>query len=152
MAKRIIFILVLFISGAVSLSAQHRGGKDHGQMMKEMWDFKLKYLAQEMELQDDQKERFFQLYNEMSEKRRQCMTDAWKLDRKVKKSENASEKDYEAAAEAMEKAKAEDASIEKSYDEKFSRFLSQKQIYKMKAADNEFRKKLQEMRRKRGKK
>ena len=50
----------------------------------------------------------------------------------------------------MNRAKAEDAAIEKSYDEKFSQFLSQKQIYKMKTAENEFRKKMQEMRNKKG--
>lgn len=79
------------------------------------------------------------------------MSAAWKLERKVKRSKDATESDYEAAAEAMSKAKIEDAKIEKEYDEKFSEFLSQKQIYKMKTAENEFRKKMQEMRNKRGK-
>lgn len=99
-----------------------------------------------MELTPEQQEKFVPLYNEMSEKRRQCMKAAWRLEKKVKNSPDATEADYEAAADAMNKAKAEDAAIEKTYDDKFSQFLSQKQIYKMKAAEMEFRKKLEEMR------
>ncbi len=150
MAKKLFLILILAVCCVGSVCAQERKGKNREQMMKELWDFRLKFLAQEMELQDDQKDRFFELYNEMCEKRRDCMREAWRLERKVKKSDQASESDYEAAAEAMNRAKAEDAAIEKSYDEKFSQFLSQKQIYKMKTAENEFRKKMQEMRKKKG--
>jgi len=149
MAKRLLLIL-LTILGLFSVYAQNKGGNNRQQMMKELWDFKLKFLAQEMELQDDQQDRFFQLYTEMSKKRRDCMREAWRLEKKLKKSEQATESDYEAAADAMNKAKTEDAAIEKNYDEKFAQFLSQKQIYKMKAAENEFRKKMQEMRHKRG--
>lgn len=142
--------MIMAVCGFTAVCAQERGGKSREQMMKELWDFKLKFLAQEMELQDDQKDRFFELYGEMSSRRRDCMMEAWKLEKKVKKDKDASESDYEAAAEAMSKAKARDAEIEKEYDEKFSGFLSQKQIYKMKAAENEFRKKMQEMRGRRG--
>ena len=151
MIRKLFFIFILSIMGVGIVSAQGHHRKDREKMMKELWEFKLKYLAQEMELQSDQQERFFALYNEMSAKRRECMSAAWKLERKVKRSKDATESDYEAAAEAMSKAKIEDAKIEKEYDEKFSEFLSQKQIYKMKTAENEFRKNMQEMRNKRGK-
>lgn len=141
---------MMAVFGLTSVMAQKPGRGDRDKMMKELQEFKLKYLAQEMELEGDKQEKFFTLYNEMTEKRMKCMAEAWQLERKVKHSKDATEADYEAAAEAMNKAKAEDAALEKSYDDKFAEFLSQKQIYKMKAAENEFRKKMSEMRGKKG--
>lgn len=151
MKTRISLIIICLLCGLGSLFAQGHDGKDRAKMMKELREFKLKFLAQEMDLQEDQQERFFTLYNEMCDKRNACMRSARRLERKVKNSHDATEADYEAAAEAMNKARAEDAAIEKEYDEQFSQFLSQKQIYKMKAAENEFRKKMSEMRHKKGK-
>lgn len=150
MTKKIILILLLALCGIVAADAQRHEGRNHDKMMKELQEFKLKFLAQEMDLQDDQKEKFVELYNEMSEKRIACMKEAWKLRRQVKHDKDATEADYEAAAEAMKKAKAEDSEIEKSYDDKFAQFLTSKQMFKMKAAEEEFRKKMEEMRSKRG--
>ena len=84
----------------------------------------------------------------MTAKRFAVMKAARRLERKVKKNENATEDDYKAVTEAINKAKADEASIEKEYDAKFSTFLSQKQIFKMKSAEDSFRKKLEEMRHK----
>lgn len=143
--------MLVAVAGVTAVSAQNSGKKDREKMMKELQEFKLKFLAQEMDLKEDQQAKFFELYNEMCEKRRECMSEAVKLERKVKKNKDASESDYQAAAEAMNKAKAEDLAIEKQYDEKFAKFLSPKQIYKLKAAEGEFRKKMTEMRHKKGK-
>ncbi len=151
MIKRILLVLILSVCGVAAVSAQGHGGKDRERMMKELQEFKLKFLAQEMDLKEDQQSRFFELYNEMSAKRRDCMRVAWRMERRVKKSADATESDYQSAAEAMNKAKAEDVAIEKEYDEKFAQFLSPKQIYKMKAAEQEFRQKMSEMRQKKGK-
>lgn len=151
MIKKILLILLLSVCGVTAVCAQGRGGKDREQMMRELQEFKLKFLAQEMDLKEEQQPKFFELYNEMCVKRRDCMRDAMRLERKVRKSSDATEKDYQAAAEAMNKAKAEDVAIEKEYDDKFAQFLSPKQIYKMKAAEQEFRQKMSEMRQKKGK-
>lgn len=142
--------MILVVCGVAGMTAQRQDGKNRQQMMKELLEFKIKYVAQEIELQDDQMEPFAQLYKEMSIKRRDCMMEAWKLEKKVKRNDAATEADYEAAAEAMNKAKAEDAAIEKAYDDKFAEFLTPKQVYKMKVAENEFRKKMEEMRHKKG--
>ncbi|MDE6532976.1 MAG: periplasmic heavy metal sensor [Muribaculaceae bacterium] len=151
MIKKVFLIIILSVCGVMAVSAQGKDGMDRKQMMKELQEFKMKFLAQEMELREDQQAKFFELYNEMSVKRRDCMRAAWRMERKVKKASDATEADYQAAAEAMNKAKSEDVAIEKSYDEKFSEFLSPKQIYKMKAAEQEFRNKMSEMRNKKAK-
>lgn len=138
-------LLLLGIAGA---AAQHRDGKTRQQMFKEIQEFKIRFIAQEIELQDDQKQRFTELYTEMSDKRHECMRSAWRMERKLKKMENPTEADYQAATEAISKAKAEDAQIEKTYSEKFAQILTPKQMFKMKEAEEKFRQKMEEMRRK----
>ena len=151
MTKHLLLILALLVGG-LSASAQKHEGKKGENMMKELQEFKIKFVAQEIDIQDSQKAKFVELYNEMTTKRMDAMRDAWKMERDLKKNKEATEADYQAVTDAMTKAKAEDASIEKNYDEKFATFLSQKQIFKMKEAENEFRKKMAEMRHKHGKK
>ncbi len=152
MTKHVFIILSLILGCSLTVAAQKHGSKKGDNMMKELREFKVKFIAQEIDLKDDQKERFIELYNEMSDKRVEVMRDAWKMEKELKKNKNASEADYQAVTDAMTEAKAKDASIEKSYDDKFAQFLSQKQIFKMKEAENEFRKKMSEMRHKHGKK
>lgn len=152
MTKHLLLILALIMGCSVSAMAQRSGDKKSENMMKELQEFKIKFIAQEIDLKESQKADFVELYSEMNSKRIEVMRDAWKMERELKKNKDASEADYQAVTDAMTKAKAKDAEIEKSYDEKFAKILSQKQIYKMKEAEEEFRKKMTEMRHKHGKK
>lgn len=153
MFKRLFLIIILLAGLSMPVCAQPKPvAKDREKMKKELREFKIKFLAQEMGLEENQKARFIEVYDEMQEKRFECMAPAWRLERQLKKNKEATEAEYEAATEAINKAKAADAAIEKSYDEKFATFLSQKQIFKMKQAENEFRKKVTEMHRKKQKK
>lgn len=152
MTKHVFIILALIFGCSLSVAAQKHDSKKGDNMMKELREFKVKYIAQEIDLKGDQKERFIKLYNEMCDKRVEVMRDAWKMEKELKQNKNATEADYQAVTDAMTEAKAKDASIEKSYDDKFAQFLSQKQIFKMKEAENKFRKKMSEMRHKHGKK
>lgn len=152
MTKHLLLILALIMGCSASAIAQKPNGKKGDNMMKELQEFKIKFIAQEIDLKDSQKAEFVELYNEMCAKRLEVMRDAWKMERDLKNNKDATEADYQAVTEAMTKAKAKDAEIEKSYDEKFAKILSQKQIYKMKEAEDEFRKKMAEMRHKHGKK
>ena len=120
-------------------------------MFQEVLEFKMKYLAQEMDLSEAQKKKFYEVYSEMSQSRRECYGEAVKLDKEVKHKKDASEADYQKATEALNQANARWAEQEKIYNEKFSEFLSSKQIYKMKEGENTFRAKLDEMRQSRKK-
>ena len=121
-------------------------------MWKELQEFKIKFLAQEIDLKDDQKDRFAELYNEMTQKRMGCFKEVRNLEKKIKDAkDNASDEDYKAVSEAMDKARQQDADIERQYDEKFGEFLTSKQLYKLKQAEGKFRDKMAEMRGKKGK-
>lgn len=153
MVRKLYLVLMFLLSGCAFLWAHDSDKKSREELFREIQEFKMKYLAQEMELKDDQQARFVELYGEMTAKRMAAMKAAKELERKVRKDSSPSEEDYQMVTDAMNKANTECASIEKEYDDKFAEFLSQKQIFKMKSAEKEFRKKMEEMRHsKRGKK
>lgn len=143
--KKLLLLLMLIVAGA-TMAFAHPGPKDKGpdkEMMRKIQEYKIKYLAQEMELKGDQKERFTVLYKEMSTERHKIWRQVRELEKSVGK--NASEEDYARVSKAISDARLRDATLEQEYDRKFSEFLSQKQIYKMKEASEEFRRKMEEM-------
>lgn len=131
---------------AISVSAQDRGGLTP-EKRKEFREYKMKFLAQEMDLKDDARKKFFEVYNQLSDERHGVRHEIRDIDRRIKEG-TASEADYA----NLNRLKEKEAEIEKKYDSKFSSFLSGKEIYKMKEAENLFRKKLHEMKEKKGKK
>ena len=149
--KKLILISIILLSGFSSLFAQEEDPVKREKMFREVQEFKMKYLAQEMDLSELQKKKFFELYEEESESKKECYQEAVVMDRKLKKEKEPTEEEYQQVRNAFSDANAKWAEIEKQYDEKFSEFLSQKQIYKMKEAENSFRAKFEEMKRKRKK-
>ena len=142
-----IVLLVLLVFGyGVSAFSQERGGKSREEMRKEIEEFKIKFLAQEIELKDDQKAEFVDLYSKMSAERMKAFSKAMQLERKLRKSKDATEEEYAAASKAMNEARDKEAEITKKYSEKFSTFLTNKQLYKLKTAEEKFRRKMEEMR------
>lgn len=145
--KRILTFLfaVVLVCGVAVAQKDGHNHKSRSDMAKEIQEFKLKFLAQEMELKEDQQKKFFDTYNEMTEERQKVYQSSRELTRKVKHDANATEEDYRRATEAQAEAKDMDIAIEKKYDKKFSTFLTSKQMYKMKNAEEKFRKRMQEM-------
>lgn len=143
--KKIFTLLILLISGISILSAHGDDPVKREKMFREVQEFKMKYLAQEMELTELQKKKFFELYEEEMESKKECYKEAVVMDRRLKEDKNASEEDYQQVRNAFSTANENWAQIEKQYDEKYSEFLSQKQIYKMHEAETSFRAKFEEM-------
>ena len=110
---------------------------DREKWRKDMREFKLRFLAQEMELRDDQQEKEALM-------KRTCQAVE-----KIEKLDSPTEADYKAGSEALLRAREQEVAIDRKYDEKFRTFLSAKQIFKMKEAERKFRDKLNEMRHKR---
>lgn len=145
MKTKILLILLAFLPWT-SVLAQKHGHFHDPEKQKEFREFKMKFVAQEMSLAENQKEKFFELYSAMMDEREKAMREGFMAKKKVESMKSASEADYKEASEAMSESRAKVAQIEKKYDEKFSRFLSQKQIFLMKEAENKFRETLSQMR------
>lgn len=148
----LLLIVMIFISTACAM-AQHPPKEPTKEMMRELQEFKLKFLTKELDLTDNQRQRFVDTYSKMEEERRNVFCNARRLEMALRKNKNASESDYATASAAMTEAKAKDAEIEKKYDVIFSEFLSKKQIFKLKEAEEKFRHKMRELhsRKKKGK-
>ncbi|MCH5236011.1 MAG: hypothetical protein J1E16_12020 [Muribaculaceae bacterium] len=143
--KKILTLLMLIIVGVGIMSAHDNDPVKREKMFKEVQEFKMKYLAQEMELSELQKKKFFELYEEEMESKKECYKEAVVMDRRLKEDKNASEEAYQQVRNAFNQANENWTQIEKQYDEKYSEFLSQKQIYKMHEAETSFRAKFEEM-------
>lgn len=147
MIKKILLLLALLLMGGSAMYAQK---KHDPKMFKEVQEYKVKFLAQEMELKEDQKARFAELYNEMSEAKMSNFREMRRLEKSLK--EDSSDAEYKQVSDKILECRMKDAQLEKEYDAKFATFLSQKQIYKMKAAEDKFRKKMHELHNKKKKK
>lgn len=141
---RIVLLLGVILAAPLAAGAQHKG-KDRAAMHKEVMEFKMKFLAQEMDLKEDQQKRFFDLYENMEEEKRALFRQIRIQERKLRDDKEATDADYAKVSEAIAAAKAKDAEIDRRYDEQFSKFLSQKQIYKMKEAERKFGEKMRQM-------
>lgn len=145
--KKFLLLLSLSLFASLAVMAQPKPGSHPG-FWKDVQEFKLKFLAQEMDLKNDQKEKFIELYNKMSEEKMKNFSEIRSLEKKLKSNKHATEEEYAKVSDAITKAKIKDGEIEKRYDEQFSTFLSQKQIFKMKSAEDKFREKMSQMRHK----
>ena len=144
--KKLLFLIGIMLMAIPAAYSHGSGSENKEKMRKEVKEFKMKYLAKEMELTEEQKGKFFELYEEMSQKRKACYKQAHEMEKRLRKDEKeATEADYQQVTEAFNKANIETAEIEKSYNEKFAEFLTPKQIYKLKDAERSFHERLEEM-------
>lgn len=126
---------------------EHGGIKNKEKVFKEIQEFKLKYLAQEMGLSEVQKKEFNEVYTQMSIEKGKIFHYCRKVEKEMQEDSNLSDEDYAKATEKLDAARAKEAQIDKAYDAKFATFLTAKQIYKMKQAERAFLEKLRDMRR-----
>lgn len=138
-------ILILVLLAVIPMTAQEKG-KLSPEKRKEFREYKMKFLAQEMGLKEETSKKFFELYNQLSDERLDIRMEIHDLNKKIKKG-TATDQDYA----RLNKLKEQDAEIDKKYDAKFATFLSNKEIFKMKEAEEVFRKKLHEMKSKKEK-
>lgn len=143
--KKLIFIVTMLLAGFGLAFSQDEDPAKREKMFREFQEFKMNYLAREMDLSEAQKKKFIEVYEDMTKSRLECFKEAKEKERKLKRDTNASEEEYKEASEALAKANAKWSDEEKAYNEKFSEFLTQKQIFKMREAENNFKSKMQEM-------
>ncbi|MDE7346691.1 MAG: hypothetical protein K2N48_08125 [Muribaculaceae bacterium] len=143
--KRYLIFLLLAILTLPCAFAQE---KDKAKMMEELQQFKIDFLAKEMQLSEKQKAEFVPMYKDFDEQRRRAGAEAWKFERKLKKNKDASEADYKKLSELQQNARAKDNEIVKKFDSRLETFLTAKQIYMMHQGEEKFFEKMKEMRRK----
>ena len=146
MKGKILIILMALLFAVPAFAQKHHSDKDREERKKEMMEFKMNFIAQEIDLKEDQKKQFTILYTQMETERRAIFKRIKKAEKSISENTSASEADYEKASKEITAARAEMAQLEKQYDEKFATFLTAKQMYKLKEAENKFTQKMQECR------
>ncbi len=137
---------MLFCIGFGADAQRRHGGGSPEKFHREMREFKIKFLAQEMELREDQVKSFADLYNKMSDERHAALEAGRKAEERLRGLQNPTEADYRAASDAISAARDKEAGIRQKYEAKFKKLLTPKQMFKMKEAERKFRGRLRDMR------
>ncbi len=132
-----LLLCLLFATG----SAFGAGPQDKAQRQQwydNMIQTKIDYLAKQMSLTSDQKEKFEQTYKAMANETGRLTRDTRNLERQVSKKADATDLEYEKASEAIAELKSKEGAIELKYYRQFKTFLSKKQLFQLKIAENKW--------------
>lgn len=143
MKKYLIILLLTFI--CIPATGYTQPKEPTAEMIKELQDFKIKYLIQEMELPTDKQAEFSKIYTQYDRERNTLFHQLYLNSRATRKNTSPSDAEYLETAESMATAKAREGDLEQSYFRQFKTFLTPKQLYKMKCAEKKFDHKLKEM-------
>ncbi|MCD8293390.1 MAG: hypothetical protein LUC23_06480 [Prevotellaceae bacterium] len=95
------------------------------------------YIMERAKLTQDEADKFFPLYFELQDKKRELNDKVWKLLRQGE-DEATTEEQYNSLMEGVYDARMASDRLEKSYYEKFRKILSAKQIYQVQKAEMQF--------------
>lgn len=138
--KKICLILMicggLIATSSVVASAQTK--VDREQWKTEIRQYKRSYLTKELELTQEQQDKFFPLYEEMEIQTATIEEEARLMEMRVAGADDATDLEYEKSAEATYDAQVRSAELEKEYAEKFKDILTKKQLFQLKSAERQF--------------
>ena len=149
--KRIISLLILTLSLTTTVTALAQDGKaDRHAARKERWEKfrqeKHDFYKQELQLTDEQAEKFFPIFDEMENKKFTASREVHREARTLMKSENVTDEQYRAAADRAAALPQAMAAIEAEYYAKFSDILTPRQLFLYHRCDIQFRKQAVEKR------
>lgn len=148
-----IVMLIAVALGSSALYAQDKkkhGGKSHAEMRKEMRDYKLKFLLQEMELNEETQAKFSELFKEHFEAQGKLFREKRQAKKALEVKSEPTDADYQAYQKVEKSVKEREQAIDQQYRNNLDKILSPKQRYKLQQAEDEFRAKMHEMRAKKG--
>lgn len=140
--KRISVILfIIAVTMTTALSAQNNGRSQRQRWFEEMKELKHEFLAKQLKITDQQRDKFFEIYDRMDEELERLNADNRELERKIKTTPAAkvSDVDYDQAIQSQLDLKGRECEIEKRYYTELRNVLSKKQLFELKAAEQEFR-------------
>lgn len=130
--KRYLFLSLLAVLFIIPTWAQKEGKHLNPEEILKM---KIDFISKEIELREDQRAKFVDLYSQMQKERMAAFKKKKEAEKKIRNNPNAPDAEYERVNQASQQLK----NIEASYEKKFEAFLSKKQIYQMKEAEKKFR-------------
>lgn len=148
---RVLSLLLIFIvaGSGVSVAADKQSGKkkNHAEMMREVQEFKIKYILQEAEITQEQQPEFVKLYTEMSNAKIALFRQYRDDHKALKAKPSPTDEEYDKVSAQMAGVKSAEGAIDQSYYIQFKKLLTPRQLYLMKAAEFRFNNKMMHMRR-----
>lgn len=130
--------ILLSVVALVALTAISPAQGDRIQWMNELRQYKRTYFTKELDLTREQQNKFFPLYEEMTQQMAQIDDDVRMMERRIAEADDATDLEYEKATEAIYDGKVRQAEIEKSYVEKFKDVLSHRQLFLLNSVERKF--------------
>lgn len=133
--KKIILLVLFSFIGIIFISAQEEGNQ---KLSPE--DFRKKqaaFLTDRAGLTADEATRFFPVYFELQEKKRNINRNAWASVKKAR-NEKLSEAQYDVLINRLINARISSDKLEKAYIARFKTILSSEKIFKLQAAEMRF--------------
>ena len=112
-------LIVAVVVGFGESYAQNKSERD--QWLEQIRQYKRTYFTKELDLTKEQQQKFFPLYEEMENQTSKLEEDARIMERRVSEATDATDIEYEKAAEVLYDMKLKQAEVEKSYMEKLYR-------------------------------
>lgn len=145
--KRLFASTLILLFAVISVSAQDNAQKRH-QWMREMQKAKQEFMAKELNLTDQQNEQLNAIILEMDNELDKLRRETRAMGKAVESKTDATDLEYEKAAEAMFEHKGKEAEIEMRYYKKIAKILTPRQLYLYKKAEHKWMKKLMKHRKK----
>ncbi len=140
MKRSLLITLLIALVSALSAYADEPAQKpERKQWMKEMRRFKHEFLTKELELTSEQQSKFFPSYDKMEEEMRAIERQTRQLERDItKKGDEATDLEYEKAAEACYELPSKKNAVEMRYFKEYKEILTKKQLFKLSGAERKF--------------
>lgn len=140
--KRLLSILTL-IAAIILTFTQAFAQKPHDKAQRQQWmnnmiQSKTDYVVKEIGLNDNLKPKFEKQYRAMCHEVARLGRDTRNLERTIVKKDNPSDLEYEKGAEAMAEFKVKEGNIEMKYFNQFKTYLTKKQLFNMKIAEQKW--------------
>ncbi|RXE73805.1 hypothetical protein ED551_06760 [Muribaculaceae bacterium Isolate-013 (NCI)] len=136
----LIYITLLF----AALLPQAAGAQlKTAENLREKWfseirQVKRNYFVKELDLSREQQNKFFPLYEEMEDRTFRIDDEARQMGQRIAEAKDATDTEYEKAAEALYDADVQTSQIRREYMDKFKTILTSRQLFELKNVERKF--------------
>lgn len=142
----ILAVLILNVSAGVAAQERKQGHReDRKEWMKKLKNLKQEYIIKHLDLTEAQQSEFFRIYDAKETERMAAEQKVRQAERNIrKKSDAATDADYDAAIAAQYKLNSELADIEAKYEPHLRKVLTRRQLFNLRGVEHGFQRKLME--------
>lgn len=153
--KKAIRLLILLVAVAFPSIAGAQAKCPHncskGEMRKEMQEYKMKFLAQEMGITGEKQKRFFDAYTAFAQSQDKIFSERMTAKKRLEQKDNPTDADYAAFRNLQNSLKQKEAAADAHYRAVLDKILTPKEIYLLEEGEHKFRQKMHELKAKRRK-